>query len=108
MKRYCSQCGKKQSDDPKPFINIFKDGNTNNTKSYNMMTACVNCARAYKLDRMNKAVKMLNTMGLRFNGKQWTYDGHKITAELVNLEALEHQIRFLKKENRELKELLNN
>ena len=94
--KYCSICGKKQINDNKNFITIFKDGNTSNNKPYNMMTSCVNCMRSYKLNRMNEAVKVLNDMGLRFNGRKWTYNNHMIKKDMIDIEALEHQISYLK------------
>ena len=101
--KYCSICGKKQINDNKNFITIFKDGNTSNNKPGNMMVACVTCMKAYKFDRMDKAVKALFNMGLIYNGHNWVYNNHMIKKDMVDVSALKFQIKFLKQQIKDLK-----
>ena len=92
----CHICGKKQINDKNPFIHIYKDGNTSNNQPNNMILSCVNCMRIYKTNRMNRAVKTLFDLGLIFDGRNWVYDGKKVKIDLINVDALHHQIRYLK------------
>jgi len=102
--RYCSMCGKK--DITNNFINIFIDGDTSNNHPKNLKTVCVNCAKVYKTKKLYTAAKTLHKLGFKFTGKTWKYDHKIIRAEMVDIEALNHRIKFLEDENKDLKRLL--
>ena len=105
--KFCSFCGKKQIDDPKPFINVFLNGNTSDNRKNNMIMGCVNCVREYKFRRYENGAKTLFALGYKCNKKgKWTYNNKLTRTDLVDLHALEYKIDFLQKENKELKKLL--
>lgn len=99
-------CGKLETENTKHFIHIFINGLTWDNRPANMKLVCFQCMTTFKANRMNRAVKTLYDLGLIFNGRNWVYNNHMIKKDLVDYEALEYQVEFLRKENKELKALL--
>lgn len=105
--KFCNICGKKQCDDKKNFINIFLNGMTWDNRPGNMMISCVNCAQQFKVNRYESAVKLLISMGMKYNKKgNWVYNNKSVRVDTIDINAYDYQIEFLKTENKELKALL--
>jgi len=84
-------------------INIFKNFDTSDNREQNMIAACENCARAFKLRYMSNAVLTLKVMGLRpdFKGV-WRLDKELVRNELSNERELRVRIAYLEKEVHDL------
>jgi len=102
--RFCSLCGKK--DLTNNFLNLFINGDTSDNNPKNLKIVCVSCAKIYKTKKLYTAAKTLHKLGFKFNGKTWKYDNRIIRSEMVDIEALNHKIRFLENEVKDLKYLL--
>lgn len=97
----CEVCGKHNV-----YTKLFKNGNTSDNRKQNLMFACPECAHTFMMNRLKQAAKVLGRMGFKYDSKGWRYNNKVIRSDMVDIGALEHQIKFLRNENKELKRLL--
>ena len=95
--RRCSFCG--NTSDDKIISSLFLDWDTSNNSRSNLIPACEDCIKAFKLKRSMNAVITLRALGFVSDrtGK-WKYNDRVVRNELVNVAEMEAIIAQLKSE----------
>jgi len=69
--------------------NLFLDFSTSNNDPSNMVRACMNCIKAFKLKRAITAIKALRELGFITDNKaEWRYNNKLVRSELTNVQEL--------------------
>ena len=69
--------------------NLFLDFSTSNNDPSNMIRACLNCIKMFKLKRAITAIKALKELGFITNSKaEWMYNNKLIRNELTDVNEL--------------------
>lgn len=68
---------------------LFLDFSTSNNDPSNMVRACLNCIKAFKLKRAITAIKALRELGFITDEKgEWRYNNKLVRSELTNVQEL--------------------
>lgn len=69
--------------------NLFLDFSTSNNDPSNMVRACLNCIKAFKLKRAITAIKALRELGFITDERgEWRYNNKLVRSELTNVREL--------------------
>ena len=87
MLHRCSYC--QNTEENVEIDRLFMDFDTSNNDSYNMIWACKNCIKAFKLKRAISAILALRKLGFITDNKaEWRYNNKLVRNELTNVQEL--------------------
>lgn len=83
--------------------NLFLDFSTSNNDPSNMIRACLNCIKMFKLKRAINAIRSLKELGFITNEKaEWRYNNKLVRTELINVQELQIENANLKQQVHDL------